>query len=297
MARADRFEPFDNLIIEETSMVDLFQLALIFRAIEVHQPTVTKRVILVGDENQLPPIGCGKPLQDILGHLRGEPALEAANHVRLIANCRQQHDTKVLDAAHLFAGRNRYQSELFDAMCQGGEISPFLEVRYYGSTEELHAVIDAFIVRVLDEAVPGHADMPREQAFNLLLNLFENGSVRGFESDTLALDRAQLLSPYRGGPSGALGLGTYVRDIWRADVREQPRARPMVFIIQTSWCESPTCTFGIIPPELANYGCLTAQSECSRAPPRRVGKASSQKARGRSTGTGCRKKISNSPMR
>ena len=38
----------------------------------------------------------------------------------------------------------------------------------------------------------------------------------------------------------------------------------MVFIIQTSWCESPTCTFGIIPPELANYGCLTAQSECYR---------------------------------
>ena len=61
-------------------------------------------------------------------------------------------------------------------MCQGGEISPFLEVRYYGSAE-VHAVIDAFIVRVLDEAVPGHADMPREQAFDLLLNLFENGSV------------------------------------------------------------------------------------------------------------------------
>jgi hypothetical protein len=223
MTRAGRFESFDNLIIEETSMVDLFQLALIFRAIEVHQPTLTKRVILVGDENQLPPIGCGKPLQDILSHLRGEPALEAANHVRLVANCRQQHDTKVLDAAHLFAGRNRYHSELFDAMCQGGQVSPYLDVRYYGGAEELHAAIDAFVARVLDEAVPGHADLPKEQAFNLLLNLFENGSVRGFKSDSLALDRAQLLSPYRGGPSGSLGLGTYIRDTWRADVREQPR--------------------------------------------------------------------------
>jgi ATP-dependent exoDNAse (exonuclease V) alpha subunit len=83
-----------HLVIEETSMVDLFQLALVFRAIEVHLPTLTKRVILVGDENQLPPIGCGKPLQDILGYLRGEPALEAANHVRLVANCRQQHLTR-----------------------------------------------------------------------------------------------------------------------------------------------------------------------------------------------------------
>lgn len=222
MVRAGQLEPFDNVIIEETSMVDLFQLALVFRAIEVYQPTLTKRVILVGDENQLPPIGCGKPLQDILAHLRAEPALEAGNHVRLIANCRQQHDTKVLDAAHLFAGRNRYHDELFDAMCRGGQISPFLDVQYYTSNEELHIAVDAFIAKVLDEAVPGHADMPRERAFNLLLNLFENGSVRGFKSNSLALDRAQLLSPYRGGPSGALGLGTYIRDIWRADVREQP---------------------------------------------------------------------------
>jgi exodeoxyribonuclease V alpha subunit len=225
MGRAGRFEPFDNVIVEETSMVDLFQLALIFRAIEVHQPTSTKRVILVGDENQLPPIGCGKPLQDILSYLRTDAKLEAANHVRLVANCRQQHDTKVLDAAHLFAGRNRYHSELFDAMCAGGQISPFLDVRYYDSHESLHAAVDNFVTGVLEEAVPGYKDMPKEQAFNLLMRLFENGSVPGFRAEDLDLDRAQLLSPYRGGPSGALGLSSYIRDIWRADVAEQTWSR------------------------------------------------------------------------
>lgn len=221
MGRSDRFEPFDNIIVEETSMVDLFQLALIFRSIEVHQPTSTKRVILVGDENQLPPIGCGKPLQDILSHLRADAKLEAANHVRLVANCRQKHDTTVLDAAHLFAGHNRYHSELFDAMCQGGQISPFLDVRYFDGHEELHAAIDDFVEGVLAEVVPGYSEMSKEQAFNLLMKLFENGSVPGFQATELDLDRAQLLSPYRGGPSGSLGLSSYIRDIWRADVAEQ----------------------------------------------------------------------------
>lgn len=229
MARSASFEPFDNLIVEETSMVNLFQLALIMRAIEVHQPTNTKRVILVGDENQLPPIGCGKPLQDVLSHLRSQPKLDAGNHVRLLANCRQRKDAKVLEAAHLFAGRNRYSNELFDALCRGGQISALLDVRYYENSDELRAAVDSFTTEVINETVPEHASMSKQQAYNLLLNLFENGSVKGFQSESLKLDRAQLLSPYRGGASGSLGLGTYIRDTWRADVGQQPRKQTKGF--------------------------------------------------------------------
>lgn len=217
MARVEKFEPFDNLVIDETSMVDLFQLGLIFRAIEVHQPTTTKRVILVGDENQLPPIGCGKPFQDILAFIRADSTFDVDNHVRLIANCRQKHDTTVLDAAHLFAGGNRYHSELFDQLCIGGDISEHLSVRYFTSMSELHDEIGNFVNTVLDEAVPSHKAIPADQAFNLLLKLFDSGSVPGFNAAGLALDRVQLLSPYRGGPTGALGLSEYVRDVWRGN--------------------------------------------------------------------------------
>ena len=34
------------------------------------------------------------------------------------------------------------------------------------------------------------------------------------------LDRVQLLSPYRGGPSGALGLSEFMRMSYRAEARE-----------------------------------------------------------------------------
>ena len=248
MLRSKYFEAFDNLVIDEMSMVDLFQLALIFRAIEVHQPTRTKRVILVGDENQLPPIGCGKPLQDILGHLRSNPAREAAHHVRLITNCRQRRDATVLDAAHLFAGRNRYFSERFDELCKGGKISDLLDVRNFSDTTELHAAVGDFAERVLDDVVPKHRDMRKEEAFNLLLNLYETGNVREFKSRTLVLDRAQLLSPYRSGPSGALGLSEHIRETWRADARQKP------------WCENDGFLHSDKIVRVSNYYAWNAKS-------------------------------------
>lgn len=219
MARSPRFEPFDNLVVDEMSMVNLYHLALLFRAIEVHQPTATRRVILVGDENQLPPIGCGKPFQDVIAHLRADPRFQTSNTIRLIANCRQRHDPTVLEAAHLFAGKNRYHDELFAQMCAGGQISDYLDVRYYSDTAALQGHIAAFVTSTLDAAVPAHRDHTPEQAFNLLLKLYENGYVPNYAAAALDLDRVQLLSPYRGGPSGALGLSSFMRETYRADTR------------------------------------------------------------------------------
>lgn len=64
-----------NLIIDEMSMVDLDKLAEILNRVNTQSPYF-KRLILVGDENQLPPIGAGKVFEDILEYLRtGESRL------------------------------------------------------------------------------------------------------------------------------------------------------------------------------------------------------------------------------
>ena len=52
-----------NLIIDEASMVDLPKFAKALRSIDKRH---LKRLILVGDPNQLPPIGFGKPFADII---------------------------------------------------------------------------------------------------------------------------------------------------------------------------------------------------------------------------------------
>ena len=229
MSRSDKYESMDNIVIDEMSMVDLRHLAVLFRALEVHQPGSIKRVILVGDENQLPPIGCGRPFYDIITFLREDAAREQRNLVRLTTNCRQQHDPVVLDAAHLFAGKNRYHTDLYAKLLAGGNISPFLRVEYWDTPGQLHKLTADYISQVLIDAVPDRSGLSAQAAFNKLLGLYDNGNVPQFDANTLKLDRAQVLTPYRGGPTGALGLSNLVRNQFRQEAWPNPRGRDSAF--------------------------------------------------------------------
>ncbi|WP_423792689.1 AAA family ATPase [Methanocaldococcus indicus] len=53
----------DTLILDESSMIDLITLGDLFKCIKA------KRIIFVGDINQLPPVDAGKPFHDIYVHL------------------------------------------------------------------------------------------------------------------------------------------------------------------------------------------------------------------------------------
>jgi exodeoxyribonuclease V alpha subunit len=229
MKKAQFYEPADNLVIDEMSMVDLPKFALLLRALEVNQATSLKRLILVGDENQLPPIGCGRPFYDIIGFLREDAAREAKALVRLTTNCRQQGDHVVLDAAHLFAGKNRYHTELYDKMLEGGQISDFLRVGYWEDISELQTQVRGFIDATIQLA-PDIAGRSNQEAFNLLLGLYDKGYVPQNNTPALKLDRAQVLTPYRGGPSGGLGLSDYVRTCYRGDELTQKRIKDSAFV-------------------------------------------------------------------
>ena len=217
MGWSNRYQAVDNIVIDEMSMVDLPHLALLFRALEVHQPGSIKRIILVGDENQLPPIGCGRPFHDIIAFMREDVGREQRHLVRLTTNCRQQQDSVVLDAAHLFAGKNRYHNDLYERLIAGGQISPYLRVAYWEDATQLQDRVAAFLDGVLAEAGVDHEELSKEQAFNKLLGMYDNGFVPQNRAASLALDRAQLLTPYRGGPSGSLGLSDFVRTAYRHD--------------------------------------------------------------------------------
>jgi hypothetical protein len=217
MSRSKHYRPVSNLIIDESSMVDLARLVVVCRALEVHEPDV-RRVVFVGDENQLPPIGMGRPLQDILDFLHRESETADRHVVRLRSNCRQRQDRTVVDAAQLFAGKNRYQTDLYQKLLKGGAISPHLRVEYWSTPEELYKATSARLDSILKLTDASTAE-DREKALNLHFNLYESGFVKGFrekEENELRVDSFQLLSPYRGGYSGAMGLNQSIRERYRA---------------------------------------------------------------------------------
>ena len=94
---------------------------------------------------------------------------------------------------------------------------------YWEDGAQLQDLVKEYIEGVLADVVPGRDGLSRDEAFNRLLGLYENGYVPSHDARALALDRAQILTPYRGGPSGARGLSDYVRATYRSDAWPQFR--------------------------------------------------------------------------
>lgn len=93
-------------IIDETSMIDLTLMATLFRAINWDY---AKRIIFVGDPNQLPPIGKGKVFADTIEFIK---AIDDEAYGHLKDNMRQMENridnkgTGIIDLASLYVLQN-----------------------------------------------------------------------------------------------------------------------------------------------------------------------------------------------
>ena len=79
---------FDTLIIDEMSMVDIFLMRSLLRAL-----VPGTRLIMVGDADQLPSVGAGNVLRDILDS-------EVIPSVRLTEIFRQDEKSMIVYNAH-----------------------------------------------------------------------------------------------------------------------------------------------------------------------------------------------------
>ncbi len=85
---ADAPLDIDLIVVDEASMIDLQLFDALVRAIPSHA-----RVVLVGDSDQLPPVGPGSPLLDLL-------SVEHVPVARLDRIFRQGEGSAIVDAAH-----------------------------------------------------------------------------------------------------------------------------------------------------------------------------------------------------
>ena len=167
----------DNLIIDESSMLDLNKLALLFSVIKFTDK-YPKRVILVGDENQLPPIGFGKPFHDIIGYIQNKPELTAQHYINLVSNCRQENDEMILKLAEAFTDKTRGYEEAFNIIeSDEGEKSKGLFVYKWKNKEELNNKINSVLNKVFHLELQGKIQNNDFQNLNILFGLYDNGNV------------------------------------------------------------------------------------------------------------------------
>ena len=185
----------DNIIFDEMSMVglELFHAAL--QGFDLKN-TEFKRLILVGDEKQLPPIECGKPFIDIVTHIRSKSDY-SSNFIRLSTNCRHQTSGVLSDLISVFSEEHAYPEFVFDSLMRQKEASN-LKLTLWENHVQLKELVT--------QSLQAHGDMER------LFITHEEGCAPDFENH-------QFLSPYTGEHFGTEGLNRHIQSVLG---REEP---------------------------------------------------------------------------
>ena len=187
-----------TVIVDEASMLPTDLLATLFRALDMN---IVKRLVLIGDPNQLPPIGPGRPFFDIIRWLEEE-------HQECIAELEQQvryrgNQGAARELADVFAGENPELNDEILADVAKGSPGEDLEVRFWEETDDLYDELGTVLENILDQ-FGGSAD--RIDAFDRSV---------GYDSDVSNVESWQILSPTRIDTHGTRALNRRIQSEFR----------------------------------------------------------------------------------
>lgn len=184
-----------TIIIDECSMMDLQLFATLFLAIKW---STVKRLILVGDPNQLPPIGTGRVFADIVGYCKAkapDSICELTANLRQLESRAEDKGTGIIDLASLYRqsdlaeekdeDREAAVEDLLRRVQASGDVDKDLRVLYWQEPEDLSSLI--LQQMTIDMAEDVGVD-PDSLPFHKLWDKAFNWRP----------EYAQVLSPYRG---------------------------------------------------------------------------------------------------
>jgi hypothetical protein len=213
-----------TVVIDECSMLTLDMLYAVLEALDRAH---VQRLILVGDPNQLPPIGIGRPFADLVSML-GASGEKPANVTSDLSGALARLTVEVRavagepsDALRLASWFTREQQPIdADRVLSDLELgSSFndLRIRFWKTTEELHA---ALLDEFRDLGVQNDRDVA---GFNRALGFNDKGWVEFDKPD--GVENFQILSPVRMHPYGVYDINRWVQRSFRADRLDRARDR------------------------------------------------------------------------
>ena len=203
-----------TLIIDESSMIDLHLFATLFRAINWN---IIQRLILVGDPNQLPPIGRGKVFADIINWLKQNHPDNLGRldiNVRHLENRITNKGNGILDLAEIYI-QEKQTAEAFDKTKQetvlrrvqeGGEVDKDLRVIYWKNVDDLELILKFTIIKDLE------SDTKQKSESDKAYLLWQACCKR--EDGVFDPTYLQVLSPFRGEFYGTDYLNTVFQKLF-----------------------------------------------------------------------------------
>lgn len=201
-----------TIVIDECSMLTMDDLCAVLLAIDLAH---VQRIILVGDPNQLPPIGMGRPFADLVAFLdtaaeKGRAEAKALARLTVEVRTTAGAPSDALRLASWFTREpqpvdaDRVLSDL-----EAGEAFNDLEVHYWKTPQELHEKLSALFQTQLD--LEHENDV---EGFNRALGLTPEGWL-SFDKHHTA-EAFQVLCPVRKHAHGVFELNRWIQGRFRA---------------------------------------------------------------------------------
>ena len=201
---------YQTVIVDEASMITEDMMGALFSAIRA-----AKRIILVGDSNQLPPIGAGRPFVDIIRFLESKKSLDTfpyvgANYARLTIT-RRQKTTSGSDVrlAERFVSDLPVDDEVLYEIAQGTSDGRVIFDKwndYDQLQEKIVSIIDS-ITKVEGETAIS--------AFNMS---FGGIISSGDTVNPQKVENWQILTPVRNSLSGVININQFLHEKYRRKI-------------------------------------------------------------------------------
>ena len=214
----------NTLIIDESSMIDLNLFATLTRAINWNS---VQRLILVGDPNQLPPIGRGKVFADTIEWLKSDEECTdnvgvLTENIRQLVNTVEGNGTGILDLANVYiqekqtpgddaeaASKLKEEKEkIFEAINENGngDVDKDLSVYFWQEQEDLESLLFKQIASDMEKYTGESVDQDDERQLHDLWTKAIEGKP----------ERFQIISPYRGEFYGTMSLNTFMQETFNS---------------------------------------------------------------------------------
>ena len=204
-----------TVIIDEASMISIDLLGVLFRALDLNK---VSRLILVGDPNQLPPIGPGRPLLDIIAWLESDDDRKKCL-ARLMERARHEdHESQALQLAdgYLRDDTSPGDDDMLSRVARE-DVGGDLEVRYWRDGSQLEEQLAASMKKHLKLNDGNKSYIP----FNASLGLAEDPK----ENNPVLAERWQILSPVRNHEFGTTEINRKIQAKYRGGMLNYSKGR------------------------------------------------------------------------
>lgn len=208
----------NTLILDECSMIDLDLFATLCRATNWNS---VQRLILVGDPNQLPPIGRGKVFADAIDWLKSEEEYSSSvgmltENIRQLVNTVEGNGTGILDLANVFIQEKQTAGEDSDAATTlklekekifasilengNGDVDKDLSVYFWQEQDDFEKLMKDCLLKDMQDFTGQSAGNSDKELHALWEAAIKN-----------APERFQFISPYRGEFYGTMSINAFMQ--------------------------------------------------------------------------------------